>query len=67
MTKAVNKKLSAQGMRYLILLGIVAIFLVVFSFTINNFANPMTLTNLIRQSAVFTILSVGMTLSLIHI
>lgn len=65
MTKAVNKKISAQGMRYLILLGIVAIFLVVFSFTINNFANPMTLTNLIRQSAVFTILSVGMTLVII--
>ena len=65
MAKANGRKMSAQSVRYLILLGIVAAFMVVFSFTINNFASPMTLTNLIRQSAVFTILSVGMTLVII--
>lgn len=57
--------MSAQAMRYWILLGIVAVFFAVFSFTINNFASPMTATNLIRQSAVFTILSIGMTLVII--
>ena len=57
--------MSAQAMRYWILLGIVAVFFAVFSFTINNFASPMTVTNLIRQSAVFTILSIGMTLVII--
>ena len=51
--------------RYLILLGIVFAFLLAFSLSINNFANMMTLTNLIRQSAVFTILSVGMTIVII--
>lgn len=57
--------MSAQTMRYGILLGIVAVFFAVFSFTINHFASPMTITNLIRQSAVFTILSIGMTLVII--
>ena len=65
MTKASERKMSAQTMRYGILLWIVAVFFAVFSLTINNFASPMTVTNLIRQSAVFTILSVGMTLVII--
>ena len=48
MTKGAERKMSAQAMRYWILLGIVAVFFAVFSFTINNFASPMTVTNLIR-------------------
>lgn len=65
MSRLKSNKMSAMAKRYLILLGIVFVFLVIFSFTITNFASAMTLTNLIRQSSVFTILSVGMTLVII--
>ncbi len=65
MSRLKNHKMSAMAKRYLILLGIVAVFFIIFSFTITNFASAMTLTNLIRQSSVFTILSVGMTLVII--
>ncbi len=62
---ASEKKMSSETKRYLIILGIVLAFMVVFSFTINNFAHIMTVTNLIRQATVFTILSVGMTMIII--
>lgn len=65
MANRILGKMSPNTKRYWILLGIVAAFLIIFSFTINNFASIMTVTNLVRQSAVFTILSVGMTLIII--
>lgn len=65
MVKATIDKMSTTKKRYLILTGIVCMFFIAFSLTINNFASLMTLTNLIRQSTVFTILSVGMMLVII--
>jgi len=65
MHKVKRENMTSQAKRYWILLGIVAVFLILFSLTINNFANIMTITNLVRQSAVFTILAVGMTLVII--
>ena len=60
--KKANAIIFSRSQRYIVLLGIVAVFLIVFSIYIPNFANMMTVTNLIRQAAVFTILAAGMTL-----
>jgi ribose transport system ATP-binding protein len=64
MEKSIKKRdvLSQQRRkRYWILLGITMAFIVLYSFTIPNYFSIDTITNLIRQSTVLTILACGMT------
>ncbi|MDO4274973.1 MAG: ATP-binding cassette domain-containing protein [Eubacteriales bacterium] len=62
MHEKAKKQMTAEQKRYLFLLAIIAGFLILFSVKIPNFVKLMTVTNLIRQSAVLMILAIGMTL-----
>ena len=62
MDKAVKKGLSKEQKRYLFLGAIILAFFVLFSIRIPNFFQLVTITNLVRQSAVILILSIGMML-----
>ncbi len=61
--KAEDKDIYRQQRikRYMILMGITLAFIILYSFTIPNFVSIDTVTNLIRQSTVLTILACGMT------
>ena len=60
--KAVKKRLSKEQKRYLFLGAIILAFFILFSIRIPNFFQLVTITNLVRQSAVILILSIGMML-----
>lgn len=62
MDKAVKKRLSKEQKRYLFLGAIILAFFILFSIRIPNFFQLVTITNLVRQSAVILILSIGMML-----
>ena len=53
--------LQQRVKRYVILVGITLAFLVLYSLTIPHFLSIDTVTNLVRQSTVLTILACGMT------
>ena len=62
MEKTTKKKWSKEKKRYVFLGVIIIAFFVLFCIRIPNFFQPVTITNLIRQSAVILILSIGMML-----
>lgn len=62
MEKTAKKKWSKEKKRYVFLGVIIIAFFVLFCIRIPNFFQPVTITNLIRQSAVILILSIGMML-----
>lgn len=62
MEKTAKKKWSKEKKRYIFLGVIIIAFFVLFCIRIPNFFQPVTITNLIRQSAVILILSIGMML-----
>lgn len=57
-----QKKLSTNGLRYLILLGIILVMIMVFSVASPQFFGISTLMNVIRQTAALAICSIGMTM-----
>ena len=60
-TKVARRKLSTQGSRYLSLTGIIVVLAAVFGLLNGAFFGVSNLMNIIRQTAVIAILSIGMT------
>ena len=62
MRRGEQKKLRANGLRYMVLLGIIIALIVIFSLASPQFLRLSTMMNMIRQSAALAICSIGMTL-----